>query len=36
MSHSARVSPRSFLIAGMSAAVVGAAVLTPVGAPAPP
>ena len=35
MSHSARISPRSFLIAGMSAAVVGAAAVTPVSAPAP-
>ncbi len=35
MSHSVRVSPRSFLIAGMSAAVVGAAAVTPVSAPAP-
>ena len=35
MSHSVRVSARSFVIAGMSAAVVGAAVVTPVSAPAP-
>lgn len=35
MSHSHRISPRSILIAGMSAAVVGAAAVTPVSAPAP-
>jgi hypothetical protein len=35
MSRPARVSPRSFLIAGMSAAVVGAGAVTPVSPPAP-
>lgn len=36
MSHSIRVSARSFLIAGMSAAVVGTAAVAPVSPPAPP
>lgn len=35
MSHYVPISPRSLLIAGMSAAVVGTAVVTPVSAPAP-
>jgi hypothetical protein len=35
MSHSVGVSPRSFVIAGLSAAVVGTAAITPVSPPAP-
>ena len=35
MSHYVPISPRSLLIAGVSAAVVGTAVVTPVSAPAP-